>query len=225
MNPYFCKVNPQRFHLKACRPKWHSCACCPPNIARTIAGLGKYVFGENEDTVFIQIFAQCIGDFKGKEGNLHIRMETNYPWKGDVELEVSGVGKSRIAIRIPGWCKDWKLFVNGRSPEEICYEDGYACIPYNGAGMKVGLHMDMPPVVMQSNPRIAYNLGKAAIMKGPVLFCIEEKDNGKYLGELRVKRNPDIKIKEEKIFDTGDILQIEGVRKASSEQDMLYYIC
>ncbi len=223
MKPYFYKANPQRFHLKACRPKWHSCACCPPNIARTLGGLGKYILGENEDTVFIQMFAQCTGDFKGKGGNLHIQMETNYPWSGDVELEISGVGKSRIAIRIPGWCKDWKLCVNGRQREEICYEDGYAYLPYNGSGMRVGLHMEMMPVVLQSNPRIIYNLGKAAVMRGPILYCIEEKDNGKYLEELRIRRNPGIKIKEKKILGTGVRLQVEGVRKAGSEEDLRPY--
>ena len=78
----------------------------------------------------------------------------------------------------------------------------------------------MAPVLMQTNPKVAYNLGKAAIMRGPLLYCIEEKDNGAYLGELYIKEKAEI------LTEKGEkeiLLKVGAVRKASSIQEGLYY--
>ena len=45
------------WHTLTTRPGWYACACCPPNAARLIASLGRFAYGENEDTAFCHMFA------------------------------------------------------------------------------------------------------------------------------------------------------------------------
>lgn len=220
MNPYSVKVNPERHHLKVQRPRWHSCACCPPNIARTIAGLGKYIFAEDKDTIYVQMFVQSQGEF-GEDGDkVRIWMETEYPWDGSVKLYVRGEGKRKIALRIPGWCSDWKVLQNGEPITDSESEDGYLYLPFEGGESRIDLVMKMMPVLLQSNPRVVYNLGKVAIKRGPLLYCLEEADNGSHLAEFSIKKEPCIR--EEK--SRQEIrLKVDALRRKSSMKDKLYY--
>ena len=220
MNPYFAKVNPERYHLKPQRPKWHACACCPPNIARTIAGLGKYIFGEDDSTVFVQIFAQSSGEFFRNGKSVKLDTKTEYPWDGKVCIQVLGDLETKIALRIPGWCRQWKAEINGKPLKDPEVLNGYLYLSYKGEKLQIELTLEMMPVLMQANPKVAYNLGKAAIMRGPLLYCIEEKDNGACLGELYIKEKAEI------LTEKGEkeiLLKVEAVRKASSIQEGMYY--
>ena len=144
------------------------CSCCPPNILRTVAKIGEWVYGVRGDTVFIHQYmtsrAQC--------GAIGIQVETGYPNDGRIAITVTGA--ARIAVRIPGWCEQFTL----DCPYTLM--DGYAYIE----GGKALLQLELTPVCVEANPRVWEDAGRVAVMRGPVVYCAEEVDNGSLLDNL-----------------------------------------
>ena len=105
-----------KMHVKVERQKWFGCACCPPNVARLLASIGGYAYEVSEDSIYMNLFLG--GDMEavlnGKENRFHV--ETHYPWDGEVTVQVENAQDSEflLALRIPGWCRDWSLQVNGQ---------------------------------------------------------------------------------------------------------------
>jgi DUF1680 family protein len=176
-------------HVKIERQKWFACAYCPPNLARVIASLGVYVHSLNADTLYTHLYmgneATCtVG---GKEVSL--KTETRYPWEGRIDITftaTSGGAFFTYGLRIPGWCRSYTLELNGEKTAPMV-QDGYAVIRREWKrGDRITLIFDMPVVLMDSNPHVRENQGKAAVMRGPVVYCLEEADNGKELYRLRL---------------------------------------
>jgi DUF1680 family protein len=49
----------------------------------------------------------------------------------------------------------------------------------------------MPVMVNMANPAVRENLGKTAVSRGPLIYCLEEADNGKNLHLLYLEEKPD----------------------------------
>ena len=150
------------------RQEVFGCSCCPPNINRIVASIGDVVFTENEDAVIIQQYVAC------KTSGLTI--ETEYPVKGEVRVVANGYKKKKIMLRIPSWCKQYALTVNGKK-EETEVADGYVTIPAS-ENFTVELTLDMSPRFERCNPLCQADIGKAALVRGPVVYCLEQVDNG-----------------------------------------------
>ena len=56
VDPQASAENPDKSHVKATRPSWFGCACCPPNSARTLPAVGRYAFTQKEDEVLLNLF-------------------------------------------------------------------------------------------------------------------------------------------------------------------------
>ncbi len=181
-------------HVLPQRPKWHACACCPPNLARLLTSLGKYAWSEGEDTIYSHLF---IGGELSLE-KADIKIETNYPWEGRIVYKVSGKVKDefQIAIRIPAWAKNTSIRLNG---EEIrlssSIKDGYAYIKkgWDKNGV-IEVTFDMPVRRIYSNTKVGANAGCVALMRGPLVYCFEGIDNGDELQSLRIPRKGQIRI-------------------------------
>jgi DUF1680 family protein len=175
--------------VKVTRQPWFGCACCPPNIARLIASLGQYIYSKNEADlelyVNLYIGSKLELDISGM--SFQLTQQTNYPWDGYVKLELSLERPSEftIALRMPGWCKHVKILVNGKKLQDVSHEKGYAKIRRTWAsGDKIELTMEMPVEIVRSHPNIRENAGKVALQRGPVVFCLEEMDNGANLQDI-----------------------------------------
>ncbi|MPM48657.1 Non-reducing end beta-L-arabinofuranosidase [bioreactor metagenome] len=107
--------------------------------------------------------------------------ETSYPWDGNVTLTVESLKKSvrkEFRLRIPGWCKNYTVAVNGESITDPLIEKGYLVIDRKWkSGDKVTLALDMPAETVQADPRVKENSGKRAVQRGPIVYCAEETDN------------------------------------------------
>lgn len=91
-----------------------------------------------------------------------------------------------LALRIPGWCKNAAITVNGK---EAAFNiiDGYAILSNNWKnGDSIELKLDITPKFMQANPKVRADAGKAAIQRGPLIYCLEEMDNGSNLNAVSV---------------------------------------
>ena len=195
--PNRCAENQQYAHVKPVRQKWFGCACCPPNLARLVSSLPGYVYQTFEDTVYVNLYTTndaCI-PLDGK--TVQLSMTTNYPWDGAVALRTDTEGEYTLALRVPGWCRDFTFSVNGEAVEpEI--RQGYAYLERSWkAGDTVCFDMAMPVCVVRANPRVADDIGKVAVMRGPVVYCIEQADNGEGLQRVYLSRKADFAVQYE----------------------------
>ena len=186
VTPDGCKFDERKFHVKNVRQKWFGCACCPPNLARLISSIPTYAYTAREDLLLIHLY---IGGTirREEEGKQKVfEIETNYPWEDTVRIRYSGdETESTLGIRIPGWCSDWS--VEGAVGKECYEEDGYFYMA--GAwknGDEITLTLPMEIRVMSADSRVRENQGKVAVVKGPVVYCAEEADNGKDLHLLHL---------------------------------------
>lgn len=184
--PDNCLPRTSMEHVKPVRQKWFGVACCPPNIARTLASLGEYIYFQDGDTLWINLFVSSETTAWLGDTEVNLKVNTEFPYKGKVVLDArSEEGKSfRLGIRIPAYGEKPRLRVDGQDCKELQIEKGYAFVKLEGGGHQVCLTFDIPPRIVRANPLVRADSGKVAVMKGPLVFCLEESDNGKNLPAL-----------------------------------------
>ena len=162
------------------RQPWFNCACCPPNIARLLASLPGYVYSVSDDTIWCHLYAAGAARIALPDGRaVGVRQDTDYPWDGDVTLTVDGAGEFGLRLRIPGWCDAGaRLTVNGAPIATSLAPGSYAEIRRAWQpGDVVRLHLPMPARRVQSHPYALENAGRVALMRGPLLYCVEGVDH------------------------------------------------
>ena len=159
-------------HVLPQRPPWHACACCPPNLARLIASLGKYLWSEDENTVYSHLF---IGS-EAKTSHGFIRLESACPWEGNVRYTILGGGDFTLAIHIPQYISPFSVAVNGQTAQSSL-KKGYLYLARNWQpGDVIQLRFGLPVRRIHADPRVRDCVGKAALARGPLIYCFEETD-------------------------------------------------
>ena len=210
----------RREHVKPERQKWFNCSCCPPNLARILTSLGAYAYSKNGDTFYAHLFVGGTVNTQLDSGPLRLELSTDYPWDGTVSINITETTpQAELALRLPGWCEDYSLHVNGQSTSaEI--KNGYLCLTGLNPGDKIVLKFDMPVTVLEANPRVRADIGKVAIRRGPVVYCIEEIDNGADLHRVFIKKDAPFTSAYDKGFlDGAVLLESPGLRLDQSDWD------
>lgn len=159
-------------HVLPQRPQWHTCACCPPNLARLIASLGKYLWSEDDQTVYSHLFIGS--EVSTRFGPL--RMDSQYPWNGTIQYTILCDRSFTLAIHIPRYVQEYTLTVNGKK-ESHPLRDGYAYILRAWQnGDTVELAFDLTVRRIYANPQVRSCAGKTALARGPILYCFEKAD-------------------------------------------------
>ena len=225
--PEACHKDERKFHVKPVRQKWFGCACCPPNLARLISSIGSYAFTENEDTLFVHLYMGSNVEKTVNGKTVNVQMESDMPWEGNVRIRVKAENvKMTLALRIPGWCKNYKISgIEDAAQEE---KDGYLYLK-KVWNREETFCIDFPMEVQMfaASERVREDIGKAAIMRGPVVYCLEEKDNGKNLHELLVDTDMHASVSEGKICDTAvKMVETDGWRLTESgdAEETLYHM-
>lgn len=184
------------------RVKVFDCSCCPPNILRFTNAIADFLYTENEDTLFVHHFMNAVTELEGKT----IRQITNYPAEGALRLELSG-GYQKVAVRVPGWCDTFEASAS--------YEmkDGYA---YFDAADVIELDFHIRPRLVVCAPGVHENAGKAALMYGPVVYCMEGIDNEGDIFALSVYGKSTFTVTPDPYFGLPTI-QAEGCEKVWGE--------
>lgn len=176
--PEACHKDERKFHVKPVRQKWFGCACCPPNLARTVSSVASYAYTENDTTLFVHLYMG--GTVEGEKVKASITSE--FPWDGHVSVTCESDTKEpyTFAFRIPGWCASYeKEIPKGAEVEE---KDGYLYVTKVWAkGETIRLNFPMEIQFLASNPLVREDAGRVAVKRGPVVYCMEEADNGKNL--------------------------------------------
>ena len=178
-NRYFYD-NPLESRGEHERSPWFPCACCPPNIARIIGSLGKYAAGIAADKFFIHMPIGFDATVQFGEAVGTIKVTSEYPWNGrfEVAIQLDREVTFDLYVRLPDWADEISTEIDGAS-EEAQYESGYAVFSRNwkpGDTLKVDIEME--PRWMESDPRVRDNLGRTALVNGPLIYCLEERDLG-----------------------------------------------
>lgn len=168
----FFYVNPLSSDGGHHRSEWFGCACCPPNVARTLARLGDYAYATSDDGLWVNLYIQ--GGVQTAFGAIDVR--TEYPWDGAVKLTMHGGGTYGLHLRVPGWCQGAQLSVNG-SAQTAPLENGYLVLRRAWrAGDQVDLILPMPAQRVEASPFVKENLGRLAVRRGPLIYCLEGCD-------------------------------------------------
>ena len=155
-----------------------------------MAALGQYLYSENSEGVAIHMYVS--GEVAAHVGDtvVTIKQETHYPWDGEVSVTVEPDQPAEfdLRLRIPGWCSDAKLEING-SPVEHKTEKGYALLHRVWqSGDTVVLRLAMPVHRIYSDRRVSSSAGKVALQRGPIVYCLEEVDNSTGLNAVILPR-------------------------------------
>ena len=174
------------------RKPWYSVPCCPSNLSRTWADLGKYIYSANRDEIFIHQYISS--EYDGELAKIEIRSEL--PWMGKVKITVdtSVPSEFTLNLRLPSWCEteSTRVTCNGEffpvtpAPQQSeITASGYD--PREGrwlnlkriwnSGDVVELNFDMPIQLRQAHPKVKGHRGKVAITRGPLVYCLESIDN------------------------------------------------
>lgn len=180
--PEACDKNGTYRHVKYRRQPWYGCACCPPNIARILASLGEYVYHTDGSALYADLFHEgtisCTVD--GRE--VSFRQRTDYPWSESVSFEFTGAVTVDFdfALRIPSWCSQPVIELNGKKLEVTpIMRNGYAYVHRSWQrGDNLELTLPMPAERIYSDLRVRADHGKVAIQRGPIVYCLEQADNG-----------------------------------------------
>jgi hypothetical protein len=229
VNPEACHKDERKFHVKPVRQKWFGCACCPPNIARLLSSIGSYAYTENEDTLFIHLYIGSTISKKLKDKEVDININSNFPWSGDVNIKVRAKDTDfKLAIRLSDWCEGYGLKDKGSF--NIEEKDGYLYISKSWAEEdEIAISFDMEPRLIAASDKVREDIGKVAVIRGPVVYCMEEKDNGSDLHMLKVKPDTDFELNDFNIEGTKvKKIQVKGKRilktKNTGNKEGLYHI-
>ena len=209
------------------RQPWFGCACCPSNVCRFIPSLPGYVYAVKDDNVYVNLYLSNEADIKVGRKTVKIRQTTDYPWDGEINIEVlkNTVGNFALKLRIPGWVRgevvpsdlyryadgkrlSYTVTVNGEAVSTRL-EDGYFTIARKWKkGDKINLRMDMEPRVVKANAKVEADKGRIAVERGPVVYCAEWPDNDFDVLSVLTGRQPQFSVRQapDKLYGINEIV-------------------
>ena len=196
------------------RQAWFGCACCPSNICRFIPSVPGYFYQTRDRDLYVNLFGGNTAELKVMGKKVKLSQDTNYPWEGDIMLTImeNKAGQFRLRIRIPGWVQNkpvpsdlyayadnkrlgFSVKVNGEEMGNGKLEDGYWGIDRKWKkGDRVEIHFDMEPRLVTALELVNADQGRAAIERGPLVYCAEWPDNDFDLGSILLNQRPQFTI-------------------------------
>ncbi|MBM4019472.1 MAG: glycoside hydrolase family 127 protein [Planctomycetes bacterium] len=189
------------------RQPWFKVPCCPPNVAMTLAPLGRFIYARSADAVYVNLYVGTEAAIPVAGTTVRLVQETRYPWEGRVRLTIAPAEPRAftLGLRIPDWCRDLEsagglyrfrpdgepvratVLVNGRAAGAGEPEKGYVRLRRTWrAGDAVDLDLPMAVRRVVSDPRVAANAGRVALVRGPLVYCVEAADHGGRVADLRL---------------------------------------
>lgn len=197
------------------------CSCCPPNISRFIESVQNFIYQYDADTLYVNqyIESDTLTDIGGE--TISILQQTRYPANGRISLQLVSQKLKRIALRIPGWCRKFTLSLNEQelSPEVT---NGYVYLDIEPGVNEIELLLAVYPRLVAANPSVQEDANKAALMMGPVVYCLEGIENGINLHSLSI--DPQAKFVPSYDQNYGmNIISAKGYRVVRPVGEALYY--
>ena len=205
------------------RDEYHTCSCCPPNITRLIADLGRYIYSSCSEGINVHQYISSESSFKIDGDSVHLKQHSGFPWKGSSNLTLNKVSGKEFSlfIRVPEWDQNMKVEINGNN---VSFKKikGYAQIKRTWKESdEVSLSFDLKPRVVRSLSKVRYNVQRACVFRGPLLYCMESIDNGPYLNQILMNQDQKLEAVDDELFEgcislSGDMIRL------NDSTDVLY---
>ena len=170
------------------------------SAARTpVDGCGPMV--RAHDALAVHLYGDSTARFEIAGRQVTLVQTSNYPWDGAVAIEVGPEApvEFTLYLRFPAWCRKAALRVNGKLVDlEAATVDGYAAIRREWRqGDKVELDLEMSMARLFANPNVRQDIGRVALARGPLIYCVEETDNGGGLHRIALPREARLEARKE----------------------------
>jgi DUF1680 family protein len=204
---------------------WHLCPCCTMNVSRLVASIGGYFVSSSDAGVAIHLYGgfSVSPTIQGKR--VTIRETSDYPWSGAIRIAVDPEAPAvfELKLRIPGWAKNASASVNGE-PVALTPQRGYAAISRLwSAGDVVALDLPMPPERLYAHPNVRMDVGRVALRRGPLIYCVEEADNpGGPVQRLTLPRDAPLTAERTNAFGGVTMLKAPAKELVSGDGGALY---
>ncbi len=189
----FFYVNPLASDGTHQRQVFYSCSCCPPNINRLLPTIGGFVYSTTGDEITTHLYIQSEARIEFDPGTVTLIQETDYPWDGVVciRCEMDVQQSFTLKLRKPGWCQEARLYLNGdRLPDDIPFEGGYFRLERRWKpGDEIRLQWLMPAHRVYAHPDVKATVDSVALMRGPIVYCLEALDQPVPLHLIRLPRS------------------------------------
>ncbi len=163
------------------RLSWYRCACCPPNLTRLVGCLNGYLATTDATGVQVHLYAPARVRADVPGGAVALRVSTDYPWDGRIEVTVERVESDQewtLALRIPAWADDVRASIDGE-PVVVDPDAGYLRLSRTWPeGTSLVLELGMPARLVGAHPKVDAVRGSVALARGPLVYCIEDADLG-----------------------------------------------
>lgn len=224
--PASCMDRTSREHVKPVRQKWFGVACCPPNVARTLASLGQYLYSVSGEELFVNLFISNESRITVGGSEVEVTLQTEFPWKNEITAVFQGVpeGGIKAAFRIPEYAACFKM-EDAHGAADFIVEKQYAHIGLAG-DCTVRISFESPARFVRANPKVRADNGKVSLVRGPLVYCLEEVDNGENLSAVFADTR--IVPEEEVLPELGGIvaLHFKGKRRKDDwKENVLYKEC
>jgi uncharacterized protein len=181
------------------RAGWFECSCCPGNVSRFMPTLGQYIYSVSDSRIFVNLFIGSVANLKAGKDRITITQESGLPWKGNTLIRVDSVTTGntiRMMIRIPAWLGSAPMpgglysyldksksrvdiSVNGQKAD-YKIENGFASINRSwNRGDEITVTFPLKPRFITAREEVKADNNRVAIGYGPLVYCLEEADNGK----------------------------------------------
>jgi DUF1680 family protein len=205
VKPETCMPFTSMAHVKPIRQEWFNVACCPTNVARTLASLGQYIYAEDDTTLYVHQFISSQVKTRISNTPVSISMDSSIYRNGTVHIRTEG--NFKLYLRIPQYASNPSFVFNGK-PCKPHIERNYACFDLNGAAQIV-VDMHITPHWIAANDKVRTDVAKTALMLGPFVYCLEETDNDSNLASIAVLPQTKIKSNKQLTDLPGDMPELE----------------
>ena len=177
----FFYQNPMTSDGNRTRSVWFATACCPPNLMRTVEGLGAYLYTQRELELTVNLYVGNEAEIEMNGNHVGLTMTSDMPWEGNAGLTLSMEQSQKFAIRfrVPSWATGRNtIHLNGKTVSATPDSDGYVVLDRVWSdGDTVTLNFPMEAVRTYTDERVTSNVGYTAIKRGPVVYAAENVDN------------------------------------------------
>jgi len=194
VQPRTCHPSSSKRHVKPVRQKWFACACCPPNVARTLASMGNFIYMVDDDSIFINLFLTNKTVVNVNDGKVELEMCSDFPNSGHITVcvETTSPVAFSLAVRIPDYAENFSVKLDHEQVSPIV-QKGYAIFDRMW-NQKTVMEIDfkMAAKIIHCNPHVRANIQKGAIVKGPVVYCLEQTDNFENLAAIVLEEDVEL---------------------------------
>ncbi len=193
------------------RQRYISCFCCPPNTLRTLCEAQEYAYSICKDTLWVNLYGQNTL----KTDDLEVEQETGYPWDGHIRLTIKKAKRlASIRMHIPGWSNGMELRLNGKPILAEALREPRKW----KKGDTVELTLPMKARLIEANPLVEESKNQIAVMRGPIVYCLEGQDIRALNGSAQPRIN-DIVIPADVQFTETKVV-IDGHEMVALEADV-----